>query len=110
MKDIDEILDRKVDRKINSKHVGGWWYLVGSAPDKHGRMKGFLLGPYNDYDEASKMAERKHLTHANPVELPTTDLQRAGQILRARRLHGDASFAEIFERQKHKHVGQEETI
>ena len=107
--DFENNLDKRLEQKLNSRNRS-FWYLTGSAADKSGKMRGFLLGPYPDSDTANKVAERKRLTDFLPVELPTSDLGKAGQILRARRLQGNASFADIFEKNRHKHVGAEDTI
>lgn len=107
--DLDEKLDKKIEQRMNARS-NSFWYLTGSAPDKNGKMRGFLLGPYPDYDTAKNIAERKHLTNWEPFESPSSDLGRTGQILRARKLHGNASFADIFQRNKHKNVGVEDTI
>ena len=106
---FEENLDKKLEQKLNSRNRS-FWYLTGSAPDKSGKMRGFLLGPYPDFDTASNVAERKRLTDWQAVESPSSDLSRTGQILRARKLQGSSSFADIFEKNRHKGVGQEETI
>jgi hypothetical protein len=108
--DFEEKLDKRLEQRMSRRQTE-WWFLTGTAPNKAGQMKGFLLGPYMDYDTANGVIERKRLVgHAEPVLLPTSDLSKAGQIIRARRLHGNASFADIFQRNQHKNVGEADTI
>jgi hypothetical protein len=107
--DLENNLDKRIEQRLNSRNRS-FFYLTGSAPDRSGKMRGFLLGPYPDFETASKIAERKHLTSWEAFESPSSDLGRTGQILRARKLHGNSSFADIFQKNKHKNVGQEDTI
>jgi len=109
MPSIDDFdaLDKKLEQKLNSRNRS-FWYLQGSAPDQNGKMRGFLLGPYPDTETARDIAEKKRLTCWEAVESPSSDLSRTGQILRARKLHGNSSFAEIFQKNRHKNVGQPE--
>jgi hypothetical protein len=104
--DVDNVLDKKIEQRVNSRsHT--FYYLVGSAPDKSGRMKSFLLGPYSDYEKATQIAESKRLSSYTVENFSSSDLSRVGQILKARRLHSGASMADIFERVKHKSVGED---
>lgn len=100
----EDFLNKQFEQKSLARQRS-YWYLSGSAPNKAGIQKPFLLGPYSSSDKAEEIATRKRLTDALPILIPTSDLGKAGQILRARRLHGNSSFAEIFEKMKHKHVG-----
>jgi hypothetical protein len=105
--DLENNLDKRLEQRMNSRNRS-FYYLAGSSPDHRGRMKSFLLGPYGDYDQANRVAESKKLTSFTIENLETSDLGRAGQILKARRLHGGSSMADIFERVKHRNVGQPE--
>jgi hypothetical protein len=107
--DFEEKLDQKLEQRMNSRNRE-YYYLVGSAPDRSGKMKSFLLGPYPDYEKATRVAESKRLTSFSVENFPSSDLSRVGQILKARRLHSGASMADIFERTRHKNVGQADTI
>ena len=109
MPSIDDFdaLDKKLEQKLNSRNRT-FYYLCGSSPDKLGRMKSFLLGPYGDYEQANRVAESKKLTDFSIEVFESSDLSRVGQILKARRLHGGSSMADIFERVKHRNVGQPE--
>lgn len=103
----DDYLDKRINRKLASSQSEYWW-IHGSEPDKKsGRMRQFLLGAYNSYDEASNMAETKRLTSFTIVNLPTRDMTRAGQLMKARRLQGTASMQDVFQRVAHKNVGNE---
>lgn len=109
MSDIDNI-DNMLNQKQMRRQRGSFMYVTGAAPDRNGRMKQFLLGPYADSEEASRVIERKHLTCAEIVESPSADLAKTGQILKARRLHGNASMADVFSRVAHKNVGRQDGI
>lgn len=105
--DFEDKLDKRLEQRMNSRQRE-FYYLVGSAPDKSGKMKSFLLGPYSDYEKATQVAESKRLTSFSVENFNSSDLSRVGQILKARRLHGGTPMAEIFERVKHRNVGQAE--
>jgi hypothetical protein len=103
---IDNVLNQKQMRHQRSDFV----YLVGSAPDKNGRQKSFMLGPYSDSEQASEIAQRKHLSHYEYFTCPSSDLARANQIWKAQRLHGSASMQDVFSRVAHKNVGQQDGV
>jgi hypothetical protein len=94
-------IDKKIEQKLNRRQHA-FFYIQGSAPDKKGRMRGFLLGPYGDSAMATSIASAKRMTSYTVIELETSDLGRASQILKARRLHGNSDISEVFERMKHK--------
>lgn len=102
-------LDKRLEQRMNSRTRENY-YIQGSAPDGKGRMRSFLLGPYPDYDRANKVAESKRLTSFEIISLETSDLGRASQIIKARRLHNGVDISKIFERTRHKGVGVEDTI
>jgi len=104
-------LDKIIERKQMQRHRGGCWYVTGSAPNSSGVMKSFLLGPYPDAEAAMAIIERKRLSgRAEVCECPTSDLARAGQIIRARRLQGNTQMSEVFNRYAHKNVGHQDGI
>lgn len=105
--DFEEKLDKRLEQRMNSRQRS-FYYLCGSSPDNRGRMKSFLLGPYSDYEQANRVAESKKLSNFSIEVFESSDLSRVGQILKARRLHGGTPMAEIFERVKHRNVGQAE--
>ena len=105
MDDFDTALDKKIERRMSSRQHS-WFYISGSAPDKKGRMRGFLLGPYSDYDVASRIVESKRLTSYEIFEDSSSDMSKVSQKLKARKLHGGASMADIFDKVKHTGVGQ----
>lgn len=109
LSDIDNI-DKIIERKQMRRQRGGFWYVSGSAPDRNGRMKQFLLGPFPDIESANNVIERKKLTSATPIEVGSSDLQRAGQIIKAMRLQGNASMQDVFSRVAHKNVGGRDGI
>jgi hypothetical protein len=100
----DDFLDKKIEQRM-TRRQRAFWYLQGSAPDSKDRMRSFLLGPYSDSSTANNIARAKSLTNFTVIELPTSDLGKASQILKARRLHGNSSMSEVFDRLKHKGVG-----
>lgn len=106
----DDFLDKKLERKMNARHGGPWWYVEGSAPDKHGRMKPFLIGPYVEYEKARAIAESKKFASHEIFSSQYSDLSRVSQIRKAARLQGNASIQDVFERLRHKGVANEETI
>lgn len=97
---IDNLMDKKMSRGQKA-----FWYITGSAEDRHGRMRVFLLGPYGDSNQARGIAESKRLTSFEVVELSTSDLSKAGQVMKARRLKGNSSMSDVFERVQHRNVG-----
>lgn len=97
---LDNIIDKKMSRNQKT-----FWYIAGSAPDNKNRMRTFLLGPYSDSSQADSIASSKRLTSYQIVEIPTCDLGKASQIMKARRLKGVSSMGDIFERVRHKDVG-----
>jgi hypothetical protein len=109
MSDIDN-LDNMLHQKQMRHQRSDFLYVTGAAPDRNGRMKAFLLGPYADMEEARNIIERKRLSSAEIVTSPSADLARTGQILKARRLHGNASMADVFSRVAHKNVGGRDSI
>jgi len=106
MSDLDEMLDRKFERRMNAR-ASSWYYIYGTESDKKGRPKGFLIGPYS-YEKADSLMKNKKFASATMVELNTSDLGKAGQILRARKLHSGAPMSDIFERVKHRGVVQDD--
>ena len=104
--DLEDKLDKKLEQRMNSRNRS-FYYLCGSSPDNRGRMKSFLLGPYGDYEQANRVAESKKLSSYSIEVFESSDLSRVGQILKARRLHGGTPMADIFERVKHRNVGQQ---
>jgi hypothetical protein len=107
MNDImsDGYLDKVMDKRM-SRAQTDWWYIYGSIPDnKTHRTKQYLLGGYSSYDEANRVANAKRLTDVNYCSLPTKDISRAGQILKARRLQGNSTMSEVLQRVSHKNVG-----
>jgi hypothetical protein len=109
MANMDD-LDKMMERKMMRRQRGGFWYVTGSSPDTKGRMKQFLLGPFSDYETAVNVIERKRLTSAQPVEVNSSDLARAGQIIKAMRLQGNSTMAQVFDRVAHKNVGGRDAI
>lgn len=109
MSDLDEMIDKKMERRMMARQHT-YFYIQGSASDGKGRMRQFLLGPYSDYEKASHVAESKRLTSFEVIALETSDVQRASQVIKARRLHGGANISEVFERTKHKGVGAEDSL
>lgn len=106
MSDIDELIDKRMERRMSSRQHE-YFYIQGSASDSKGRMRSFLLGPYSDYEKANKIAESKRLSSYTIIPLETSDLARASQVIKARRLHSGVDISEIFNRTKHKGVGDE---
>jgi len=104
--DLDDKLDKRIER-MNSRQRS-FYYISGSASDNKNRMRSFLLGPYSDYEKASSVAESKRLTSFEIFEMSSSDLGKVSQVLKARRLHSGASIGDVFEKLKHKRVGQEE--
>ena len=110
MANIDD-LDKMMERKMMRRQRGGFWYVTGASPDSKGRMKQFLLGPFPDAETANDVIERKRLVgNATAIEVNTSDLARAGQIIKAMRLQGNASMSEVFNRVAHKNVGGRDAI
>jgi len=110
MTDMNDI-DKMLDRKMLNRQRSGFWYVSGAAPDAKGRMKQFLLGPFPDAETANDVIERKRLVgNATAIEVNTSDLARAGQIIKAMRLQGNASMSEVFNRVAHKNVGGRDAI
>jgi hypothetical protein len=104
--ELDDILDKKVEQRMNSRNREHY-YIQGSAEDKHHRMRSFLLGPYSDYAKADAVANSKRLTSYEIINLETSDLGKASQVIKARRLHSGVDMAAIFERTKHTGVGND---
>jgi len=102
--DLDKMLDRKMERRINSRSTE-WYYIQGSE-EKNGKMKGFLIGPFS-YEKAQSLMNSKKFSSAEMIALSTTDLSRAGQILKYRRLHGGESIGSVMDRVKHKGIVDE---
>jgi hypothetical protein len=110
MTDMNEI-DKMLDRKMLNRQRSGFWYVSGASEDSKGRMKQFLLGPFPDADVANDVIERKRLVgKATAIQVNTSDLSRAGQIIKAMRLQGNASMSDIFSRVQHKNVGGRDSI
>jgi hypothetical protein len=107
--DFEEKLDQKLEQRMNSRNRE-FWYIQGSSPDLKGRMRSFLLGPYNEYAKADAIANSKRLTSYSIINLETSDLGKASQVIKARRLHSGTDISQIFERTRHKNVGQADTI
>jgi hypothetical protein len=107
--ELDDILDRKVEQRMSSRQRS-FFYISGSACDRKGKMRAFLLGPYSDYEKASAIAESKRLTSFEIFEQSSSDLGKVSQILKAQRLHSGTSMAEVFDKLKHKRVGEESSI
>jgi hypothetical protein len=102
----DDFLEKKIEQRM-TRRQREFWYIQGSAPDNKGRMRSFLLGPYSDSQKASEISSSKRLTSSNILCLPTADLGKASQILKARKLQGNSSISDVFDRLKHKGVGQD---
>jgi hypothetical protein len=105
--DFEEKLDKRLEQRMNSRNRS-YFYISGSAPDNKKRMRAFLLGPYPDYDTANNIAESKRLTSFNIFENPSSDLSKVSQVLKAQRLHSGTSIADVFDKLRHKRVGQVE--
>lgn len=106
---LEDTLDKKIEQRMNARQRE-FYYIQGSAPDAKQRMRSFLLGPYSDYAKADSIANSKRLTSYTIINLETSDLGRASQIIKARRLHNGVDISEIFNRTRHKGVGVEDTI
>ena len=100
----DDFLDKKIEQRM-TRRQREFWYFQGSAPDNKGRMRSFLLGPYSDSQKANEIIGLKRLASASVFALETSDLGRASQILKARKLQGNSSVADVFDRLKHRNVG-----
>jgi hypothetical protein len=109
MSDINDI-DNMLSRKQMRHQRGDFVYLSGCSPDKNGRQKQFLLGPYTDSEQAREIAERKHLTNYEYFTCASSDLSRAGQMLKAQRLQGRASMQDVLSRVAHKNVGSQDGV
>jgi hypothetical protein len=104
--DFEEKVDQKLERRMSSRNRS-FFYISGSASDNKSRMRAFLLGPYPDYETANRIAESKRLTSFEIFENSSSDLGKVSQILKAQRLHRGTSIADVFDKLKHKRVGQE---
>lgn len=100
----DDFFDKKLEQKM-TRRQREFWYIQGSAPDNKGRMRSFLLGPYSDSQKANEIANSKRLTSFTVLNLETSDLGRASQILKARKLQGGSNIGDVFDRLRHKGVG-----
>jgi len=104
--DLDGLVDKKVNQRM-SRRQSSYFYIQGSAEDNKHRMRSFLLGPYSDYETANRIAESKRLTSYNILEEGSSDLSKVSQVLKARRLHSGSSIGDVFEKLKHKRVGED---
>jgi hypothetical protein len=102
----DNLIDRKLEQRM-TRRQRAFWYIQGSAPDRNGKMRSFLLGPYSDSQKANEIASSKRLSAFSILELDTSDLSRASQILKARKLHSGSDITGVFDRLKHKGVGED---
>lgn len=102
----DDFLDKKIEQKM-TRRQREFWYIQGSAPDNKNRMRSFLLGPYSDSQKANEIANSKRLTSFTVINLETSDLGKASQILKARKLQGGSNISDVFDRLKHRNVGQD---
>ena len=102
--DIDKRIDNRIEQRM-TRRQRAFWYIQGSAEDAKGRMRSFLLGPYSDSQKANEIASSKRLSSFSVLELDTSDLGRASQILKARKLHGGSDISGVFDRIKHTGVG-----
>lgn len=104
--DIDKKVDNRIEQRM-TRRQRAFWYIQGSAEDKNHKMRSFLLGPYGDSQRANDVAKSKRLVSFSIIELDTSDLGRASQILKARKLHGGSDISDVFDRLKHKGVGED---
>jgi hypothetical protein len=102
--DLDDKLDKRIEQRMNSRNTE-WYYIQGSE-NKNGKMKGFLIGPFS-YDKAQSLMSSKKFSSAEMIALNTTDLSRAGQILKYRRFHNGEGITSVMDRVKHKGVVDE---
>lgn len=104
--DIETVLSRKMMRNARE-----FWYVSGSAVDSKGRARSFLLGPYGDSQKAESVASSKKLISYNIINLETSDLSKASQILKARRIEcRESTMADAMSRLGHKNVGGRDSI
>jgi hypothetical protein len=102
----ENYLDKSLANKL-ARSSSSHYYLLGSAPDDKGRMKGFFTGPYPDMEYARGIAERKHFSSYEILDFGTASLATATQMLKHRRMVGDASMSDVLRRQAHKQKGDE---
>jgi len=102
----DDYIDKAIGRKM-AQTQSEWWWIYGSEVDHNGKMRPFLLGAYEDYETADRIAQSKRLTSFDIVSLGTRSMAHAGQIIRARRVQGNTPMSEVFRRAAHKNVGSE---
>lgn len=105
--DLDSLLDKKVEQRMNSRNTE-WYYIQGSEM-KNGKMKGFLIGPFS-YEKAQSLMSSKKFSAAEMIALNTTDLSRAGQILKYRRFHNGEGISSVMDRVRHKGIADEATL
>lgn len=104
--DLDKRIDHKLEQRVNSRNTE-WYYIQGSE-SKNGKMKGFLIGPFS-YEKAQSLMSSKKFSAAEMIPLNTTDLSRAGQILKYRRFNNGEGIGSVMDRVRHKGV-VEDTI
>jgi Cft2 family RNA processing exonuclease len=103
--DFENNLDKRLEQKLNSRNRS-WFYIRGSEVDNKGRNKSFLIGPFT-YEKANDLMERKRFVSAEIIELGTSDLARAGQMLKFRRLNSGEGIGSVMERVKHKGIADD---
>jgi hypothetical protein len=109
MQDLDD-MDSIIDKR-SMRNAREFWYVSGSAVDSKGRARSFLLGPYGDSQKAESVASSKKLITHTVINLPTSDLGKASQMLKARRIEcRESTMADAMSRLGHKNVGGKDSI
>jgi len=97
--DVDKIIENKINRTQKPT-----WYVYGTCVDKKGRTRSFLWGPYPDWHTANSIAESSNGVQSHQCEdLGTSDIGKANQILRHRKIKRGANVSEMFDRVSHTH-------
>lgn len=96
--EVDEIYQSEATQS-QLRGRGIYYYITGFDPKKG---KEVLVGGYGSEEEAERIASSRGIIGFRVIELGTSNLAKASQLVKARKLHKGSMISDATEQLRHK--------